>query len=61
MGMQDFAKHQVLPVNGLPSKAQAYLSNAYHHQQMLQITPYNAAGSSSLQPGGKSNNFDNIK
>jgi len=60
MGMQDLAKHQVLPANGFTSKAQAYLSNAYHHQ-MLQITPYNAAASSSLQPGGRSNNFDNIK
>jgi hypothetical protein len=59
MGMQDFARHQILPVNGLTSKPQAYLNNAY--QKMLQITPYTAAGSSSLQPGGRSNNFDNIK
>jgi hypothetical protein len=64
MGVQDYAKHQALGGNCFPSmRPQFYLNNTQQlqQQQMLQIIPKNAAGSSSLQPLGRVNNLDNIK
>jgi hypothetical protein len=60
MGMQDFAKYQAMGGNIFTSmRPQGHLNT--NHQQMLQITPNNVGIISSHQPGGRRNNFDNIK